>query len=102
MVLTTEFDTGVLVPAGPPVREIGTAVGRIDGAGVVRRRVAGEIVDADRRLAIGALVRSPTHATRVNALGQFLLNAAAGDEITVDIDPPLVATVPAIGGIRFE
>lgn len=102
MVVTTEFDTGVLFPTGPPVREIGTAIGLIGATGDVRRRVAGEITDVDSRLAVGALVTSPTHATRVNAQGQFLLGATTGAEVTVHIDPPLVAIVPAIGGIRFE
>ena len=40
--------------------------------------------------------------TQVNPQGQFLLRASAGDEIVLEGEPSLVATVPANGGIRFE
>ena len=100
MMLATEFDIGADRPAGPPVREIETAIGRSDGGPADRRRrVAGEIADP---AAVGALVRSPVDATFVNPAGQFLVRARAGDEIVVETDPPLVADVPAIGGVRFS
>lgn len=105
VVLTTEFDTGVAQPAGPPVGAIETALGSLNGtAGGVerRRRVAGEVVDATARGAIGAVVRAPHGATSVNSRGQFLVRASAGDELVLEIDPPLAATVPAHGGVRFE
>jgi hypothetical protein len=102
VVLTTEFDTGVSLPIAPLVREIGTTIAPFGSASTeTRRRVAGEIADAEHRGAVGAVVRSPGFATTVNARGQFLLRAAAGDEIIVDTDPPLVATVPAVGGVSI-
>lgn len=107
MVLTSEFDTGFAIPAGPPVEGIGTSIGRIgngngDAPAEQRRRIAGEVVDADQRGAVGTVVRSPGDATFVNPRGQFLLRASAGDEIVLETVPPMVATVPATGGIRFE
>lgn len=106
VVLTTEFDTGFALPAGPPVGGVETAIGSMNGsAGNVQerhRRVAGEVADAVGRGAIGAVVRGPNDATRVNTRGQFLVRAAAGDPLVLEIDPPLTATVPAAGGVRFE
>jgi hypothetical protein len=103
MVVTTQFDTGRVFPVAPSVGEIGTSIGRMNGSGDgERRRIAGEILDAEQRQAIGAVVRSPGHASRVDPLGRFLIRAAAGDEIVVEVDPPLVATVPVAGGVRFE
>lgn len=100
LVLATEYDIGLGIPAGPPVASIGTAVGRVDGEPpAVRRRVAG---DVGLPAAIGAVVRSPGDATIVNPTGRFLLRAATGDEIVVETDPPLTATVPAVGGVRFD
>jgi len=60
--------------------------------------VAGEVGDPG---AVGAIVRSPIDATRVNPAGRFLVRAAEGDEIVLDTEPPQVATVPAVGGVRF-
>lgn len=103
MVLTSEFDTGVVVPAGPPIEAIETALGRIGGGGEeTHRRIAGEIVDAENRGAVGAVARSPIDATYVNPRGQFLLRASEGDEIVVETDPELVATVGASGGVKFD
>jgi hypothetical protein len=102
MVLTSDFDTGLVLPVGPPVESITTTTGRMGGSSETRRRVAGEILDADRRGAVGAVARSPIDATRVNVQGQFLLRASEGDEIVVETEPVLVTTVPARGGIRFE
>ena len=103
MVLTTDFDAGIRWPAGPPVGAIEVAAGRIDGDPFDRiRRVAGEVVDAAERGALGAVVRGPTDATRVNPAGQFLLDARTGDEITLEIDPPAAVVVPERGGVRIE
>ena len=97
----TDFDTGQFLPAGPPVGGIEIAANRIGTNGFERtRRVAGEVADAESVGAIGAVVRSPTDATYVNAAGQFLLRAVEGDEIVVDTEPPLAAIVPAAGGIK--
>ncbi len=102
MVLTTEFDIGLGLPAGPPVERVDFAfrqVGATNGSsGDHQRRVAGEVLDP---AAVGVVARSPRDATHVNSAGQFLLRAAEGDEIVVETDPPLVATVPAAGGVRF-
>jgi hypothetical protein len=101
MVLTSDFDTGFVLPVGPPVESITTTIGLLGSAAETRRRVAGEILDPERRGAVGAVVRSPVDATRVNPHGRFLLRASEGDEIVVETEPALVATVPARGGIRF-
>lgn len=102
MIVATEFDAGLGLATGPPVGSIGIAVGRVgEPPEPVRRRIAGEIDAADTMGAVGAVVRSPGDATIVNAAGRFLLRAAPGDEVVVETDPPLVATVPATGGIRF-
>lgn len=101
--LTTEFETGVAFPAGPPTTVIETAIGRLDGAPPDRRRrVAGEVVDAEGRGAVGALVRSSSDSTKVNAAGRFLLRAVAGEEIILETSPPQTVTVPTVGGIRFD
>jgi hypothetical protein len=101
MVLTTEFDVGAAVPAGPPAGGFDIGFGDINarnGSTERQRRVAGEVLDP---AAVGAVVRSPRDATRVNPAGRFLLRAVEGDEIVVETDPPLVATVPATGGVRL-
>ncbi len=105
MVLTTDFETGVSIPAGPPVGRIELATKDIvrrspDDPFDRVRRVAGEIVDAEERGAIGAIVRSPVDATVVNPAGQFLLRAEIGDEIVVEVDPPITTNVPERGGVR--
>jgi len=103
IVVSSEFDTGVVLPVGPPVEVIETAIGRIgEPERERRRRVAGEIVDAAGRGAIGAIARSPIDAVRVDPAGRFLLRAREGDEIVVDIEPAAVATVPRDGGVRIE
>jgi len=102
MSISTEFDTGVHFPAGPPITSIESAVGQLGETVSRRRRVAGEVVGASAAAAIGVVVRSTTDATLVNDAGRFLLRAAPGDEITLDTTPPLVATVLDTGGVRFE
>lgn len=102
-VLISKFDVDSAFVAAPPAAEFGVSVAdRGVGNGVLRRRVACEIVDADARGAVGATARSPGDATTVNGAGQFLLRADPGDEIVVDVDPPLVASVPTSGGVKFE
>ena len=49
VVLTTEFDTGFSMPAGPPVGSIETSLGRFGGPRYPLRRVAGEVTDAESR-----------------------------------------------------
>lgn len=109
VVVTCEFDIGVYTEAGPPVVSIGTTVGFFDsgaptitGSSSSQRRVAGEVLNAQARGAIGAVVRSSIDSTRVNPTGRFLLRTTPDDEIVVEIDPPLTMTVPATGGVRFE
>lgn len=109
IVVTCEFDIGVFSEAGPPVESITATVGHFDGNGqnfdgstTQQRRVAGEVLDADSRGAIGAVVRSSIDATRVNPTGRFLLRTAPDDEIVLETDPPQSVVVPAAGGVRFE
>jgi hypothetical protein len=98
LIIISEVDIGAGVPVGPPVTEIGVTVSDVDNprrrAGL--RRVAGEVrVDG----AVGARVTGPNGAATVNSTGRFLIAAAAGDEITVHLDPPRRAVVPAQGGV---
>jgi hypothetical protein len=101
VVLTTEFDTGFALPAGPPVGSIETSLGRFGSQPETRRRVAGDVADAVDRGLVGTVVRAPGDATTVNGRGQFLLRASEGDEVVLESDPPVTTTVPAAGGIRF-
>jgi hypothetical protein len=107
LVLTTEFDTGLFTPAGPTVGAIETSIGRMGigrmgGPRENRRRVAGEVVNAENRGAIGAVVRAPDDLTVVNPSGQFLIRATHGDQIVLELEPEVVVTVGPSGGIRFE
>jgi hypothetical protein len=99
MVVSSQVDIGVTTPVGPPATEIGVSL--LDRTGTARsavRRVAGEVLgDA----AVGALVRSPIGASRVNAAGRFLVNARPGDEVVVETTPPRSAVVPPAGGVRI-
>jgi hypothetical protein len=101
IVIATQFDTDVSRPTGPEVGAIETALGRPQGPVERRRRVAGEIANAAERGAIGVVVRGADDATIVNDVGQFLLRALPGEEIIVELDPPVSATVPETGGIRI-
>jgi len=99
VILHTRVDTGVVVPAGPPTGGVDLAT--TDRTGTARsevRAVAGEVLDPD---AVGATVRSPVGATTVNPAGRFLVRGRPGDEIVVETDPPLTATVPDAGGVRL-
>jgi hypothetical protein len=102
VVVTSQFDTGFAIPAGPPVGGIETALGRPGGPVERQRRIAGEVANAADRGLIGAVVRAPGDMTLVNPRGQFLLRASPGDEIVLESEPALVATVPPNGGVRFE
>jgi hypothetical protein len=85
------------VPA-TAVTEIGVHIAdtTTPGRTVDLRRVAGEVRVAD---AVGAHVRSPRGHALVDDASRFLISATEGDEITVDLDPPLTVVVPAIGGV---
>lgn len=109
VVVTCEFDIGVFTEAGPPVESIAATVGRFDGglptltgSTSSQRRIAGEVIDAEARGAIGAVVRSSIDATRVNPTGRFLLRTADDDEIVLETQPSQAVAVPATGGVRFE
>ncbi len=95
--LVTPVDLGLDTPLATPVTEIGIRIGDMTTPGrtVDVRRVAGEV----RVPALGAIVRSPRSATVVNESGRFLIAAAPGDEITLEIDPPHSVVVPAHGGV---
>lgn len=98
LVITTEVDIGGGEPLAAPVGEV--SVGLFDTNQPTRRaelrRVAGEVLVEG---AIGARVRSPRGGAVVNSASRFLINAAPGDEITVELDPPRTALVPDHGGV---
>lgn len=103
VVLISEFDIGTDRAAAPPASQFEVRSSRIGGGdSPPRRRVAGEVVDASDRGAIGAVVRAPLDATCVDPSGRFLLRADTGDVITLETEPPLTTKVPAAGGVRFE
>lgn len=102
-IMYSRFDIDAAVPVGPPVGRIAISSTRIGGErGPERRRIAGDIADAAGRGAIGVVVRSSIDATRVNDAGQFLLRAEVGDELVVEIEPPLTVVVPTTGGVRID
>jgi hypothetical protein len=102
IVVSTPFDVGAGLPAGPPVTLIETTVGQFGHRPETRRRVAGEVLDAESRAAVGAVVRTPADATRVNNAGRFLIRAEAGDEIVLELPSPVSTIVPEAGGVRFD
>ncbi|MFT4658954.1 MAG: hypothetical protein ACI8V4_003150 [Ilumatobacter sp.] len=105
IVVSTQMDTGVYQEAGPPVESIITAIGQIGADGpepTERRRIAGEVLNARERGLVGAIVRSPSGATRISDAGRFLLRAQVGDEIIIDAESELRETVSDVGGVRFE
>ena len=109
VVVTGGFDIGGFTEAGPPVESINTTVGQFDGGAPTltgstssQRRIAGEVLDAEARGAVGAVVRSSVDATRVNPTGRFLLRTADDDEIVLETEPPHAPAVPATGGVRVE
>lgn len=108
VVVSCEFDVGLFSVAGPPVRSIDTTIGQFDSVTPVlrgetpRRRIAGEVVDAETRGAIGAVVRTSVDATRVNSAGRFLLRTTDDDEVVLELDDSLSQPVPATGGVRFD
>lgn len=105
IVVTTELDAGVFNPAGPPVQSIGLSVARLDDATAnasSHRRVAGEVVDAAERGLVGATVRTPHGSATVGESGRFLVSAATGDAVVIDVEPVLSAVVAEVGGIRIE
>lgn len=98
LVVVSDVDTGIGVPVAPPVTAFEVSVADVDRPtrheGL--RRVAGEVrVEG----APGRLVSSPRGSAVVNDAGRFLIAAATGDEITVDLDPPRTAVVPERGGV---
>ncbi len=108
IVVSSQFDTGVVFPAGPPVESISTSVARSDtefqtpDGNAGRRRIAGEVVGAAERGLVGAVVRSPRGSSVVSEAGRFLVTAQPGDDIVIDGEVELVTTVTDVGGVRFE
>lgn len=105
IVITTELDSGVFDPAGPPVESIGLATTRLDDADAhtsSRRRVAGEVVDAAARGVVGATVRTPHGSGVVSESGRFLVPAATGDTLVIDVEPELSVVIAESGGVRIE
>jgi hypothetical protein len=99
IVVHAQVDTGVFTIAGPPTGGVElTSRDQTGTAQSTTRRVAGEVLDP---AAVGARVVSPVGSTTVNLAGQFLVSARPGDQIVIDLDPPLTAVVPPSGGIRL-
>lgn len=97
MIVVADIDTDLGRPVGPEVTSIDLSVHDADGVtSRPPRRVAGEAPDA-----IGARVHGPNGAATVNAAGRFLVQAAPGDELVLQTDPPRTVVVPDTGGVRF-
>lgn len=98
IVVVSDVDTGRVTPLAPPVTAIDVSVADIDRPSRVAglRRVAGEV---HAEGAAGRRVVSPRGAAVVDEAGRFLIAAATGDEIVVDLDPPRTAKVPEHGGV---
>jgi hypothetical protein len=98
VMLITDIDTLQETATAPDAAEVGFAFGdlrqpsRRDGF----RRVAGEVRVPG---AVGALVRSPRGTAVVNAASRFLIDAAPGDEVVVEMAPPVSVVVPERGGV---
>jgi hypothetical protein len=98
LVVVSDVDTGLGELVAPPVTEFEVSVS--DATRPTRRaelrRVAGEVrVEG----APGRRVSSPRGVAVVNDAGRFLIAAATGDEILVELDPPRTAIVPERGGV---
>lgn len=101
LVVTITIDSGVVLEAGPP---IGSSSARSSDTTEPDRisesaRVGGRVTDPT---AVGAVVRSASDAALVGDDGTFWIDAAPGEEITVDTDPPKTATVPDSGPVWVE
>jgi len=98
MIVVADIDTDLGRPVGPQVTSLELSTRTFDGAtSKPLRRVAGEAPDA-----IGSYVFGPHGRAKVNEAGRFLIPATAGDELTLDGDPPRTATVPESGGVHFS
>ena len=99
MIAVADVDTGAGLPLAPGVADVGVSLRDTRGtAASSRRRIAGEVAFEG---AVGAIVSAPTDATKVNAAGRFLIRAEPGDEVVLELDPPMSVIVPESGGIRF-
>ena len=96
MQVVTEVDTHVEQPLAPPatVFEVSVADRHHESRRSELRRVAGEVLVAD---AVGAPVTSPRGGAVVNEAGRFLIAAAPGDEVVVELDPPARPSCPSRG-----
>jgi hypothetical protein len=96
--VTTDVDTQRGRPAAQPVEEIGVRISdsTMPGRESRTRRVAGQVTVP---AAAGRRVTTPHGTTIVDASGRFLVAAATGDQLTIDLDPPLTAVVPEHGGV---
>jgi hypothetical protein len=98
LVVVSDVDTGLGEVVAPPATEFEVSVSDTDRPTrrAQLRRVAGEVRIEG---APGRLVSSPRGSAVVNDAGRFLIAAATGDQITIDLDPPRTAVVPERGGV---
>jgi len=98
MVIVTDVDTRLGRPTAGLVGDIGLNIADVHGAGSAARsrRVAGEVRVAG---AAGRQVLSPHGTATIDATGRFLVRAMPGDQLTIELDPPRVVTVPSHGGV---
>ncbi|HEY4331981.1 MAG TPA: Pvc16 family protein [Ilumatobacteraceae bacterium] len=96
--LTTAVDTGAGAELATAVSGLGVSLAnRTNGAvTATSRRIAGEVRDPALH---GARVRSPLAIATISDAGRFLIKARPGDELVVEVDPPLTVVVPPIGGV---
>lgn len=98
LVVISDVETGAGTPVAAPVTSIEVSVADVHRPGRedTLRRVAGEVYVEG---APGRVVSSPRGSAVIDESGRFLISAAAGDELAIDVEPPRTALVPEHGGV---
>jgi hypothetical protein len=95
--VTATVDVDLMREAGPPVERYELGVADIDRPERAdRAHLVGGVVEGGA----GATVVSPRGRATVDAGGRFLVRAEEGDEVVVEAEQPLAATVPSKGAVR--
>jgi hypothetical protein len=96
--IVTDVDTALGTPTAAPVEEFGLTLADSTNPGrrSSTRRVAGQVNPVG---AVGRAVTSPHGRATIDSSGRFLVSAGPGDELRIDIDPPITVIVPERGGV---